>query len=163
MKGEGIMADWTDFIKEQEKAIQEFVGEEKVIVALSGCMDSSLTTMLVHHALKKDQVSMITIDDGLRRKGEPQWVVNTFASLGIKVGTLIVNPKWLFSSLGQARNPEVKRARFRSFFYKTLASHAEKTGAKVLFQGTNRADVQETVGGVKLQHKKVNHSQSSLG
>jgi GMP synthase (glutamine-hydrolysing) len=76
--------DYEKFIEEQIADIKQTVGDSKAINALSGGVDSSLTTVLGHRALGS-RLKTVFIDNALMREGEPQRVVDTFASLDIPV------------------------------------------------------------------------------
>lgn len=147
--------EWTEeFIGEQVEGIRAFVGDQKALVALSGGVDSSVVAMLAYNALPSEQVAFVTIDDGFRRKGEPEWVAITFKELGI-TAEIVVAENVIYRSylsLRQARSAGEKRKWFRQVFYELLAFEAQKLGATIALQGTNKADVQETVAGVKAQH-----------
>lgn len=139
------------FIEEKVKEIKEIVGEATAIVALSGGVDSSTTTVLAHKALG-EKLKVFFIDNGLMREGEPEQVKKTFEKLGINVQ--IVNAqKEFFDALKGLEDPEEKRKAIRQTFYqKVLARLAKETGAKYLLHGTILTDIEETVAGIKLQH-----------
>ena len=163
-EGEDKMNWIKEFIAEQKEGIKKAAGDSKVAVGLSGGVDSSVVAMLAHRVLPPDQVLYLTIDDGFRRKDEPQWVWETFKRLDIPVEVVSITEKlrgrqgqmdpWRgpYYSLRQAKNAEKKRIWFRRFFYEVLAFEAKKQGAIVVIQGTNKADVSETVNGIKIQH-----------
>jgi GMP synthase (glutamine-hydrolysing) len=149
-----IRADELDpekFIEEKVKEIRKIVGPNKAIVALSGGVDSSTTTVLAHRAIGK-RLNAFFIDNGLMREGEPQQVVQTFRKLGIKVR--IVNAqKEFFEALKGITDPEEKRKAIRQTFYqKVLARLIKETGAKFLLHGTILTDIEETIAGIKIQH-----------
>ncbi|MBM4401140.1 MAG: hypothetical protein FJ045_04230, partial [Crenarchaeota archaeon] len=64
------------FVENSMKDIRKIVGDRRVISACSGGVDSTVTTVLVHKAVG-DKLVAVFIDDGLRREGEPQFVVKT--------------------------------------------------------------------------------------
>ena len=70
------MFDAKEFIEKSIKEIRKTVGDNKVISACSGGVDSTVATVLVHKAVGKNAVAVF-IDDGLRREGEPEFVVKT--------------------------------------------------------------------------------------
>ena len=76
--------DCKKFVEEQIAKIKQTVGESRAINALSGGVDSSLVTVLGHRAIG-DQLKTVFVDSALMREGEPQRVVDVFASLGIPV------------------------------------------------------------------------------
>jgi GMP synthase (glutamine-hydrolysing) len=138
------------FVENSLKDIRKIVGESKVISACSGGVDSTVTTVLVHKAVG-DKLVAVFIDDGLRREGEPEFVVRTLKSLGIK--TKFVGAKAEFFAVFKGKtDAEEKRKAFRDKFYKTLGKAAKEEQIAFIAQGTIKADVIETVGGIKSQH-----------
>jgi GMP synthase (glutamine-hydrolysing) len=144
--------DTAKFIGEQVAAIKAAAGDEVVINALSGGVDSSVVTMLAHKALG-DQLKSYFIENGLMREGEAQQIVGWFADLGVKVEVLDAQDKF-FAALEGVTDPEEKREQgITQVFYKDVfAKIVQETGAKILLQGTNFTDVEETAAGVKRQH-----------
>ncbi len=144
--------DTDEFIATQQAAIKTAAGDEAVINALSGGVDSSVVTMLAHRALG-DQLKSYFIENGLMREGEPQQIVGWFADLGVKVEILDAQDKF-FAALKGVTDPEEKRELgITQVFYKDVfAKLVQETGAKILLQGTNYTDVEETAAGVKRQH-----------
>jgi len=144
--------DADDFIAAQVEAIKAAVGDEIAINALSGGVDSSVVTMLAHRALG-DQLRSYFIENGLMREGEAQQIVGWFADLGVKVEVVDAQDKF-FAALEGVTDPEQKRELgITQVFYKDVfAGLVRETGAKVLLQGTNYTDVEETAAGVKRQH-----------
>jgi GMP synthase (glutamine-hydrolysing) len=139
-----------EFIENSLKEIKKTVGETRVISACSGGVDSTVTTALVHKAVG-DNLIAVFIDDGLRREGEPEFVVKTLKSLGIK--TKYVDAKKEFFEVFKGKtDAEEKRKAFRDKFYKTLGKAAKEEKIKFIVQGTIKADVIETVKGIKSQH-----------
>jgi GMP synthase (glutamine-hydrolysing) len=138
------------FVENSMKDIQKSVGESRVISACSGGVDSTVTTFLVHEAVG-DKLVAVFIDDGLRREGEPEFVVKTLKSLNIK--TKLVDAKAEFFAIFKGKtDAEEKRKAFRDKFYKTLGKAAREEQIEFIAQGTIKADVIETVGGIKSQH-----------
>ena len=138
------------FVENSLKEIQKIVGERKVISACSGGVDSTVTTFLVHKAVG-DKLVAVFIDDGLRREGEPEFVVRTLKSLGIK--TKFIDAKEEFFAVFKGKtDAEEKRKAFRDKFYKTLGKAAREEKIEFIAQGTIKADVIETVKGIKSQH-----------
>jgi GMP synthase (glutamine-hydrolysing) len=142
--------DTSAFIARQTREIKETVGPDKVISALSGGVDSSTCTLLAARAVKS-QLKSIFIDDGLMRQDEPREVKRAFAKLGIKVEVVDARSKF-FAALKGLEDPEEKRKAFRNTFYSVLGSEVRKSRARFLLQGTIKADILETKGGVKTQH-----------
>ncbi len=144
------MFDAKGFVENSLKGIRKIVGESRVISACSGGVDSTVTTFLVHKAVGEKLVAVF-IDDGLRREGEPEFVVRTLKSLGIK--TKFIDAKAEFFAVFKGKtDAEEKRKAFRDKFYKTLGKAAREEQIAFIAQGTIKADVMETVGGIKSQH-----------
>jgi len=144
------MFDPKEFIENSLKEIRKAVGESRVISACSGGVDSTVATYLVHKAVGK-QLLAVFIDDGLRREGEPEFVVKTLKSLGIK--TKFIDAKDEFFAVFKGKtDAEEKRKAFREKFYSTLGKAAKEEKIAFIVQGTIKADVIETVQGIKSQH-----------
>jgi GMP synthase (glutamine-hydrolysing) len=144
------MFDAKKFVENSLKDIRKTVGEHNVISACSGGVDSTVTTALVHRAVG-DKLVAVFIDDGLRREGEPEFVLKTLKSLGIK--TKFVDAKEEFFAVFKGKtDAEEKRKAFRDKFYKTLGKAAREEKIDFIAQGTIKADVIETVKGIKSQH-----------
>jgi GMP synthase (glutamine-hydrolysing) len=141
-----------EFIDEQVAAVRSAVGDGIVINALSGGVDSSVVTLLGHRALG-DRLKTYFIENGLMREGEPQQIVRWFADLGVEVEVVDARDKF-FAALEGVTDPEEKREKgITQVFYKDVfAELVRQSGAKVLLQGTNYTDVEETAAGVKRQH-----------
>lgn len=139
------------FVEEKVGEIRSVVGKAKAIVALSGGVDSSTTTVLAHSALG-EKLKVFFIDNGLMREGEPQQVVSAFKELGIPVEIVDAKDEF-FAALKGITDPEEKREVITQTFYKiVLARLIRETGAKFLLHGTILTDIEETVAGIKRQH-----------
>jgi len=138
------------FIDKALREIRAVVGEEKVVSACSGGVDSSVTSLLIHKAIGK-RLLTVFVDDGLRRIGEPEFVVGSLKKFGVNI-RYIDERKIFFRSLRHKTDAEEKRRAFRHTFYNILGKIAKKEKAKFLAQGTIAADIREAVGGVKTQH-----------
>jgi GMP synthase PP-ATPase subunit len=126
--------DVKKFVENSLKDIRKLVGERKVISACSGGVDSTVTTVLVHKAVG-DKLVAVFIDDGLRREGEPEFVVRTLKSLGIK--TKFIDAKEEFFAVFKGKtDAEEKRKAFRDKFYKTLGKAAKEEQIEFIAQGT---------------------------
>ena len=147
---EALNAD--EFIEQQVEAIKRDAGSETAISALSGGVDSAVVTLLAHRALG-DQLKTYFIENGLMREGEAQQIVGWFAELGVTVEVVDAQVKF-FAALEGITDPEEKREQgITQVFYKDVfAELVQQCGAKVLLQGTNYTDVEETAAGVKRQH-----------
>ena len=138
-----------------ETAIAEMkrsIGDEKALVAVSGGVDSTTCAVLTHKAIGENLVCVI-LDDAFMRQGEPEHVAETLSKSPFNVPVKIVNVRDRFmQALKGLRDAEEKRKAFRETFYQVLSETAKNEGCKILVQGTIRADIIETVGGVKTQH-----------
>lgn len=144
--------DTEKFIEDQVAAIASAVGDGLAVNALSGGVDSSAVTLLGHRALG-DRLKTYFVDHGLMREGEPQFVVDTFAELGVKV-ELVDSRKEFFAALKGISDPEEKRkiGITQTFYKDVFARLVRESGAKFLLQGTILTDVEETMAGIKAQH-----------
>ncbi|MHC4694788.1 MAG: GMP synthase (glutamine-hydrolyzing), partial [Planctomycetota bacterium] len=143
--------DCKQFVEEQIAEIKQTVGDAKAINALSGGVDSSLVTVLGHRALG-DRLKTVFVDSALMREGEPQRVVDIFASLDIPVDLVDARQEFL-SALAGLTDPEEKRQAVTDTFYSKIFSRLVKeSGAKFLLHGTILTDIEETVAGIKRQH-----------
>ena len=140
------------FIAEQVEAIKASVGDDVAINALSGGVDSSVVTLLGHRALG-DGLRTCFVENGLMREGEPQQIVGWFRDLGVPVEIVDAQDRF-FAALQGVTDPEEKREKgiTQVFYRDVFAELVRETGAKVLLQGTNYTDVEETAAGVKRQH-----------
>jgi GMP synthase (glutamine-hydrolysing) len=128
------------------------IGNEKAMVAVSGGVDSTTCAVLTHKAIGENLVCVI-LDDAFMRQGEPEHVAETLSKPPFSTPLKIVNVRDRFmQAMKGLRDAEEKRKVFRETFYKVLSETAKNEGCKILVQGTIRADVIETVGGVKTQH-----------
>jgi len=139
------------FIEEQCELISSQVGDSKAVNALSGGVDSSVTTILAHRALGPRLITYF-IDNGLMREGEPESVVSAMRNLGVPV-VLVDSRNDFFSALRGKTDPEQKRQAITDTFYETVFGRlVRESGALYLLQGTIYTDVEETVAGIKRQH-----------
>ncbi len=137
---------WTsaNIIENKTKEIAEQVGNESVVLGLSGGVDSSVVALLLHKAIGK-QLTCILVDSGLLRLNEADKVVDIFHNhFGIKV--IRVNAKkQFFTALKGITNPEQKRKIIGREFIKVFEQAAKKhKGARWLAQGTIYPDVVES-------------------
>jgi GMP synthase (glutamine-hydrolysing) len=142
--------DAKEFIDKSISEIRAFLGDRRVISACSGGVDSSVATFLVHKAVGENLVAVF-IDDGLRREGEPEFVVRILKDM--KVQTRYVDAKAEFFEVFKDKiDAEEKRKAFRDKFYKTFGKVSKEEKVQFITQGTIKADVLETVQGIKSQH-----------
>jgi GMP synthase (glutamine-hydrolysing) len=148
----GCAADWTpaNFITEQVDALRKQIGGGRVVLGLSGGVDSAVTAELVHQAVG-DQLTCIFVDHGLLRQGEAGQVISAFGQeLGMEL-ILIDAEAELLEALDGVTDPEQKRRiigeKFVRLFERAAAGIGAGTG-KVAFlaQGTIYPDVIESAG-----------------
>jgi GMP synthase (glutamine-hydrolysing) len=138
------------FIKEQVEEIRNTVGDKKVVSATSGGVDSVACAAIANQAIGK-QLKTFFIDDGLMRLNEGPTVISKLREQGIQID-LVDSADYFFGRLKGITDPEKKRMAFRDAFYTTFGNLVKKSGANFLLQGTIKADIEETKGGVKTQH-----------
>ncbi len=143
----GCLPRWTmgKFIDATVKQIKETVGEKKVILGLSGGVDSSVAAVLIHRAIGK-KLYCIFVDNGLLRKNEVTTVQKTFKS-NLKINLSTINAeKGFLKRLKGVKDPEEKRKIIGDEFIKVFQDKAKKIkGAAFLAQGTLYPDVIESI------------------
>ncbi len=140
------------FVETAVEKIKKDIGNEKALVAVSGGVDSTTCAVLTHKAIGDNLVCVI-LDDAFMREGEPEHVAEVLSKPPFNVPMKIVNVRERFlQAMKGLRDAEEKRKIFRETFYQVLGETAKKEGCKILVQGTIKADILETVGGVKTQH-----------
>ncbi len=142
----GAKQDWTpaSFIHETVERIKNEVGDSKVIMALSGGVDSTVAATLIHRAIG-DRLYCIFVDNGLLRKNEFEQVMEGYKHLGLNVKGVDAKQKF-YSELQGVSDPEQKRKiigrLFIDVFYEESQAYKD---AKFLGQGTIYPDVIESV------------------
>ena len=156
----GLAGDWSmpNYVEEAVARIRLDVGDEEVILGLSGGVDSSVAAALIHRAIGK-QLTCVFVDNGLLRLNEAEQVMATFAkNLGVKV--IHVNACDQFMShLAGVTDPEQKRKIIgREFIEVFQVESAKLPKAKWLAQGTIYPDVIESAGAkTKKAHTIKSH------
>ncbi|HCS20197.1 MAG TPA: GMP synthase (glutamine-hydrolyzing) [Bacteroidetes bacterium] len=138
--------DWTPehFIEATVNEIREKVGQDKVILGLSGGVDSSVAAVLVEEAIG-DQLFCIFIDNGLLRKDEFDRVLESYAGMGLNVKGVRAGDLFL-DALAGISDPEKKRKAIGKVFIDVFEEESNKIeGAKWLAQGTIYPDVIESM------------------
>ncbi|MBI5335167.1 MAG: glutamine-hydrolyzing GMP synthase [Burkholderiales bacterium] len=165
----GCSGDWImgDYIAEAVARIREQVGDEEVILGLSGGVDSSVAAALIHRAIG-DQLTCVFVDHGLLRLNEAQMVMDMFAGrLHAKVIHVDAVDQFMGQLAGVAE-PEAKRKIIGREFVEVFTAEAEKLkgqgnkGAKWLAQGTIYPDVIES-GGAKTKKATTIKSHHNVG
>ena len=140
------------FIAEQIAAVKKQVGDKKVLLALSGGVDSSVVAALLIKAIGK-QLVCVHVNHGLMRKGESEQVVKVFRDqLGANLIYIDATDRFLDKLVGVA-DPEAKRKIIGGEFIRVFEEEARKlTGIEFLAQGTIYPDIIESDKGVKAHH-----------
>lgn len=159
----GAEANWSmdDFIDMQVESIRKEVGDKKVILGLSGGVDSSVTAVLIHKAIG-DQLTCIFVDHGLLRKNEADEVMNALSrDLGVKIVKVDAADRFL-GKLKGISDPEQKRKIIGKEFVEVFNEEAKKMkDAEYLAQGTLYTDVIES-GTDTAQTIKSHHNVGGL-
>ena len=139
------------FIDEQVEAIRKQVGDKKVLLALSGGVDSSVVAALLIKAIGK-QLVCVHVNHGLLRKGEPEQVVSVFRDQ-MDANLVYVDAVDRFlDKLAGVDDPETKRKIIGAEFIRVFEEEARKLdGVEFLAQGTIYPDILES-DGVKAHH-----------
>ena len=140
------------FIDEQLVALREQIGEQKVLLALSGGVDSSVVAALLIQAVGK-QLTCVHVNHGLLRKGEPEQVIEVFRNQ-MKANLIYVDAVDRFlNKLAGVAEPEKKRHIIGEEFIDVFAEEARKLeDVKFLAQGTIWTDILESDAGIKAHH-----------
>ena len=141
------------FIDEQVAAIREQVGDKKVLLALSGGVDSSVVAALLIKAIGKNLVC-VHVNHGLMRKGESEQVIDVFQNQ-MDANLVYVDATDRFLDLlADVDEPETKRKIIGGEFIRVFEEEARKVGDEVDFlaQGTIYPDILESQDGVKAHH-----------
>ncbi|MBP3885487.1 MAG: glutamine-hydrolyzing GMP synthase [Olsenella sp.] len=142
----GLERNWTmeGIIEEKVQEIRAEVGERKVILALSGGVDSSVVAALVHRAIG-DQLTCVFVNHGMLRKGEPEMVEAVFRDQ-FNVPLVHVHAEERYAKLlAGVTDPEQKRRLIGSEFWKVFFDEAQKIGdVEMLAQGTIYPDIIES-------------------
>ena len=140
------------------------VGNGKVLLGLSGGVDSSVVAALLHRAIG-DQLTCVFVDHGLLRLGEADQVMSTFAQhLGVRVIRVDAEARFLAALAGEA-DPEAKRKIIGRTFIEVFEEEAQRLrGVRFLAQGTIYPDVIESAGARtgKAQVIKSHHNVGGL-
>ena len=140
------------FIEEQISALREQIGDKKVLLALSGGVDSSVVAALLIKAVGQ-QLVCVHVNHGLLRKGEPEQVIEVFKNQ-MKANLIYVDATDRFlDKLAGVTDPETKRKIIGGEFIDVFAEEAGKLdGIEFLAQGTIWPDILESEAGIKAHH-----------
>ncbi|MBP5253127.1 MAG: glutamine-hydrolyzing GMP synthase subunit GuaA, partial [Lachnospiraceae bacterium] len=140
------------FIEEQLQALREQIGDKKVLLALSGGVDSSVVAAMLIKAIG-DNLVCVHVNHGLLRKGEPEQVIEVFRNQ-MKANLIYVDATDRFlDKLAGVSDPETKRKIIGGEFIEVFAEEARKLdGIEFLAQGTIWPDILESEAGIKAHH-----------
>ena len=142
----GCSQDWTPahFISDTVETLKKQIGDRKVIMALSGGVDSTVAATLIHKAIG-DRLYGIFVDNGVLRKNEFENVLTTYARLGLNVKGIDAKQRF-YDDLAGKTEPEAKRKVIGSLFIDIFQEEAKKIeGIGLLGQGTIYPDVIESM------------------
>ncbi len=142
----GCTCSWKleTFIDEAVNEIREQVGDGRVVLGLSGGVDSSVVAALIHKAIG-DHLTCVFVNNGLLRKNEPELVQDIFQR-NFKMNLCYVDASERFlDKLAGIDDPEQKRKVIGKEFIEVFAEAARKTGAEFLGQGTIYPDILESI------------------
>ena len=142
----GCSRDWTPahFISDTVASLKKQIGNRKVIMALSGGVDSTVAATLIHQAIG-DHLYGIFVDNGVLRKDEFENVLTTYAKLGLNVKGIDAKQRF-YRELKGKEDPEEKRKIIGGLFIDIFQEEAEKLqGIELLGQGTIYPDVIESI------------------
>jgi len=157
--------DWTpdSFVEETTKKLKLQLGSDKVILGLSGGVDSSVAAVILHKAIGNN-LQCIFVDNGLLRKNEFESVLESYKTIGLNVKGLDASEKF-YNALKNETDPERKRKAIGRTFIEVFDEESKKVkGAKWLGQGTIYPDVIESVSatGGPSQTIKSHHNVGGL-
>lgn len=160
----GCKGDWTpdSFVETSIASLKATIGTDKVILGLSGGVDSSVAALLLHKAIGKN-LHCIFVDNGLLRKNEFESVLDSYKHLGLNVKGVDARDKF-YSALDGVSDPEKKRKAIGKIFVDVFDEESKLvTDAKWLAQGTIYPDVIESVSvGGPSQTIKSHHNVGGL-
>lgn len=142
----GCQQDWTPahFITDTIQSLQKQIGQRKVIMALSGGVDSTVAATLIYKAVGS-QLQGIFVDNGVLRKDEFQSVLDMYQQIGLPVKGVDASDRF-YKNLAGKTDPEEKRKAIGSLFIDVFQEEATQlTGIELLGQGTIYPDVIESV------------------
>ncbi|OYQ76669.1 glutamine-hydrolyzing GMP synthase [Wohlfahrtiimonas chitiniclastica] len=159
----GCHGDWKmeNFIDQQIKTIRETVGDKKVLLALSGGVDSSVVGVLLHRAIG-EQLTCIFVDHGMLRKGEAEEVMNNLSGkFGLNIIKVDAKERFL-GKLAGVSDPETKRKIIGNEFIYLFDEESQKLqDIDFLAQGTLYTDIIES-GTATAQTIKSHHNVGGL-
>jgi GMP synthase (glutamine-hydrolysing) len=142
----GCSQGWTPahFITDTVEDLKKRIGDRKVVMALSGGVDSTVAATLIHKAIG-DHLYGVFVDNGVLRKDEFETVLSTYAQLGLNVKGIDARQRF-YDALAGKTDPEEKRKAIGSLFIDIFQEEAHLiSGIELLGQGTIYPDVIESV------------------
>src|SRR5690554_6505331 len=161
----GCAQDWTpdQFVESTVQTLKETLGNDKVVMALSGGVDSTVAATLIHHAVGPN-LHCIFVDNGLLRKNEFSEVLESYKGMGLNV-TGVDASEQFYAALKGLTDPEEKRKAIGKVFVDVFDEESKLVeNAKWLGQGTIYPDVIESVSvsGGPSQTIKSHHNVGGL-
>ena len=142
----GCSQDWTpdSFVETTIAELKEKLGDDKVVLGLSGGVDSSVAAVLLHHAIGKN-LHCIFVDNGLLRKDEFESVLESYKHMGLNIKGVDAKQRF-YDALSGLSDPEKKRKAIGRVFIEVFDDEAHQVqDVKWLGQGTIYPDVIESV------------------
>ncbi len=142
----GTSQDWTPeiFVEQTVEALKQKIGDDRVVLGLSGGVDSSVAATLIHKAVG-DQLFCIFVDNGLLRKNEFENVLSSYKGLGLNVKGVDASERF-YKELKGLTDPEAKRKAIGKVFIDVFDEEAHRIeNVSWLGQGTIYPDVIESV------------------
>jgi GMP synthase (glutamine-hydrolysing) len=153
----GCSGRWTmaAFVRETVDIIKKNVGKDKVVLGLSGGVDSSVAALLIHRAINKN-LRCIFIDNGVLRKDEPEQIKKVFKTMYHLNLDYVDASKSFLAKLKGVTDPEQKRKVIGAEFVRIFEHEAKKLkGVKFLAQGTLYPDVIESISPTGAPSAKI--------
>ncbi len=155
----GCSQDWTmeHYVEDETKRVRTRVGDGKVLLLISGGVDSSVTAALLLHALDPDQVHLLYIDTGLMRKNETEEVAKILSDSGARHIHIVDAETEFLNGLQGETDPEKKREIIGDLFITLMEREIRKLRIPdaILAQGTLYTDMIESGKGVGNKAKVI--------
>jgi GMP synthase (glutamine-hydrolysing) len=142
----GCAQDWTpdQFVESTVEDLKKKLGNDKVVMALSGGVDSTVAATLIHKAIGKS-LHCIFVDNGLLRKGEFEQVLDSYKHMGLNIKGVDAKDQF-YAALKDLTDPEAKRKAIGKTFIDVFDQESHKiSDVKWLGQGTIYPDIIESV------------------
>ncbi len=163
----GMVRDWTPehILEVMTREVKERVGDERVMLAISGGVDSSTLGLLLNRALG-DNLQAVFVDHGLLRAGEAEEVEKALTGVGMNLTVVDASEQFLGALVGVSDPEDKRRAIGREFIEvfnaQVKAKQAELGAIRFLAQGTLYPDVIESAGGHGAANIKSHHNVGGL-